>query len=228
VAAQYDADTALVFFSTVVMPPNLGAPAGAWPPMSQQAAAQWAGAQTHLRLTDTGGETQWRRYWPGGEGYAPKLGGAYVLALGGNRIVHGRLSSAGYLTVCEQTWLVGLISVDEVDRSRYAGSTAEGMAAYPDINGAIGGVPREMSSGSGQSAPAEGSTVGDDRILSVFPLSVLPMLDQGDGGSADQTIVLTEEHGTDSMIYSLKRVTPGGLVPAGVYFENRCKLSSTQ
>jgi hypothetical protein len=225
VAAEYDTNTALVFFSSsALVLPGLGAPAGAWPPMSRQAAAQWAGEQTHLRLAGSNGEAQWRHYWPGGEGYAPKLGGAYVLALGGNRSVRGTLSSIGYLTVCEQTWLVGLVSVDEVDRSRYAGSMEQGMTAYP----AIGGAPQNTDYGSGQSAPAVGSTVGNDLILSVYPLSALPMLDQGDGDSGNQTIVLTEQHGTDSVIYSLKRVTSAGLVPAGVYFENRCRLSSTQ
>jgi hypothetical protein len=217
VAAQYDANTVLVFFNTVVMPPALGAPAGAWPPMSQQGAAAWAGAQTQLRLTDISGEMQWRQYWPGGEAYAPKLGGAYALALGGNRTVHGILSSVGYLAVCDSNWLVGLVSVDEADRSRYASAAAVGMVAYQ--------AEQNVSTGEGQSAeaPAVGSAMGSDRILNVFPLSALPMLDQGDGDSAHQTIVLTEARTADSLVFSLKRITPGGLVDAGVVFENRCK-----
>lgn len=183
----------------------------------QQGAALWAGAQTHLRLTDSNGETQWRQYWPGGEAYAPKLGDAYTLALGGDTIVHGILSSVGYLAVCDDNWLVGLVTVDEADRSRYASSVTWGLVAYH--------ATENVSPGDAQSstAPAVGSAVGGDRILNVFPLSVLPMLDQGDGDSAQQTIVLTEERTADSWIYSLKRVTPGGLVDAGVEFENRCK-----
>jgi hypothetical protein len=210
IAAPYDANTALVFFNTSVMPAGLGVPVGAWP----QGASAWAGSQARLWLANSG-ETQWRHYWPGGESNAPKLGGQYALALGGNRVVRGTLSSIGYLPVCDAIWLVGLIRVDEVDRTRYANEAAEGMVTYLS-----NGAPNP-DSGSGQDAPAIGSTVAKDRIVNVFPLAAVPMLDQGDGGN--QTILLTEERTADSVVYSLKRRTPGALVPAGVYFENRCR-----
>jgi hypothetical protein len=216
IATPYDADTALVFFNTSVMPAGLGIPTGPWP----QSATPWAGAQARLRLVNPGDEAQWRHYWLGGAEAAPHVGGVYVLALGRNEVVRGMLSGIGYLPVCDSTWLVGLVSVDAVDRTRYAGSVAEGMVAYLTP---VGGLRVVRSSGEDGAVPAAGSTFGKDRILNVFPLDVLPMLDQGDRDSGNQKILLTEERTVDSVIYSLKRWTPGGLVPAGVYFENRCR-----
>jgi len=216
VAAPYGADTALVFFNTSAMPAGLGIPAGPWP----QRASQWAGPQARLRLVNPGDEAQWRHYWPGGADSAPHMGSAYVLALGHNEMVRATLSSIGYLPVCDSTWLVGLLSVDAVDRTRYASSVAEAMVAYL---APAGGLQAVNSSSEESAVPAVGSTSGKDRILNIFPLGVLPMLDQGDRDSSNQRILLTEEHTVDSVLYSLKRWTPGGLVPAGVYFENRCK-----
>jgi hypothetical protein len=217
VAAQYDANTALVFFNSAVMPPNLGTPAGAWPQAGPQSVSRWVNPQVPLRLVRSGEEAQWRHYWPGGEAYAPKVGGAYALALGASS-VHGMLSSIGYLPVCETTWLVGLVTVDAVDRTRYASDAAVGMVAYQ----ATAGVPRSFSSRESADAPSVGSAVGSDRILNVFPLDELPMLDQGEAGEHTD-ILLTETRSAEGAIYALKRRTPGGLVDTGVYFENRCR-----
>jgi hypothetical protein len=211
-ATRYDANTALVFFNNTVMPAGLGTPAGVWP----QGAPQWAGNQAHLRLVRSGEETQWKHYWPGNEEYAPKVGGMYVIALGASS-VRGVLSSVGYLPLCDTTWLVGLITVDAVDRSRYVSDMAEGMVAYL----AVAGAPRSAKPAA-QDTAAVGTTVGKDKVLNAFPLDALPMFDQGEAGEhAD--ILLTEVRSTDGVTYALKRRTPGGLIDAGVTFENYCK-----
>jgi hypothetical protein len=216
IATPYDADSVLVFFNTSVMPAGLGIPAGPWP----QRATPWAGPQARLRLVSPGGEAQWRHYWLGGADSAPHMGNAYVLALGHNEMVRGILNSIGYLPVCDSTWLVGLLNVDAADRTRYASSVTEALVAYLAPAGGL----RALKSAAEESAvPAAGSTYGKDRILNVFPLDVLPMLDQGDRDSGNPKILLTEERTVDSVVYSLKRWTPGGLVPAGIYFENRCR-----
>lgn len=194
------------------MPAGLGTPAGVWP----QGAPQWTGAQTHLRLVRSGEEAQWKHYWPGNADYAPKVGGMYVITLGASS-VHGVLSNIGYLPVCDTAWLVGLITVDAADRSRYANGVAEGMVAYL----AVTSVPRSAKP-TAQDAAAVGTTVGKDRVLNAFPLDALPMFDQGEAGEhAD--ILLTEVHHADGVTYALKRRTPGGLLDTGVYFENYCK-----
>ncbi len=130
VAAQYDANTALVFFNSVVMPANLGVPAGAWPQAGPQSVSRWVDPRVPLRLVRSGEEAQWRHYWPGGEAYAPKVGGMYALALGSSS-VRGTLSSIGYLPVCE---------------TDVAGRTGDGGCSRPDAlcersGGRHGGVP---------------------------------------------------------------------------------------
>jgi len=126
VAMRYDAQTALVFFSNGSLPANSGAPAGAWP----QDASKWVGAHTRLQLVRSGTEKEWAKRWPGGADFAPHMGAEFTLALGGPVITHGRLSSIGYLPLCDTTWLVGLVSVDAADRGAYDGLHAEGFVAY--------------------------------------------------------------------------------------------------
>jgi len=126
VATRYDASTALVFFSSAAVPADPGVPAGVWPP----GAAKWLGAHARLRLVRDGSEKQWIARWPGGATFAPHRDAEFVLVLGGSASVHGRLSTLGYIPLCDTTWMVGMVSVDADDRELYNSSAAEGFAAY--------------------------------------------------------------------------------------------------
>jgi hypothetical protein len=230
IATPYDANTAIVFFnSNALVPAGLGAPAGKLP----EWVAVMTGWSAHLRLENSDGEMRWRHYWPGGEAYAPKLGGQYVLALGENNLARGMLSSLGYLTLCGDTWLVGLVTVEEADRGNYAEwNHPVGIVVYPEPEGGLPVLkpipdrdefsPRHLRDTLGE------KVLGSDRIFSTFPLDALPMLEQGDEDAGNQWIVLTQQQNANSVIYSLKRVTPGALVPAGVYFEDGCKPTPAQ
>jgi len=338
VAARYDARTAVVFFSSQSLGANPGAPAGL-----PQGATRWIGGH-RLQIVRNGAEKEWAKRWPGGADSAPQMGAEFVLALGGSAWVHGRLSTLGYLPLCDTTWLVGLVSVDASDREAFGQLDAEGFVAYtaptaaralPDGSavGLIGpvivfsdtdamgdsdkeargaarakieaalksrvtadyanylsqrqmtyekekptalvhvqgdaemiagraklsytaqkvmvgpGTPRyyvravwrstsgealytisawftpewEMESVTDSEAPLGTSTEDNDRILNIFPLAALPMLEQHADEDAQYSVLLMEERGPEGALYSLKRWTEGGLLPTGVYFANRCK-----
>jgi len=81
----------------------------------------------------------------------------------------------------------------------------------------------ELESVSESDAPLGGATDENGRIVNLFPLAALPMLDQGDDTSDHNNILLMEERGPEGVQYSLERWTPGGLLPTGIYFADHCK-----
>jgi len=214
IATQYDANTALVLFSSnAAVPANPGVPVAAWP----LGTPPWLpGAR--LQLVRSGEESLWTERWPGGASSAPQRGQQFVLALGGNARVHGMLSTLGYLPLCDTTWLVGLVTVDAADRALYAGASAGGMAAYHATPEILRVLP---AASAGAKSDGIVPDVKNGSVLNRFPLAMLPMLDQA-GGDAGE-IFLIEEHGEGGALYSLQRQTPEGLVATGVYFSNHCK-----
>jgi len=219
VAARYDADTALVFFHTASIAGSPGVPAGPWPQTG--VAVAWV-TGTHLQLAPAGEEKQWASQWPGGPSFAPQIGEEFVLATGGSARVRGMLGSLGYLPDCnQQTWLVGLVRVDAVDRADYATANAEGMAAYPATPETVQRILQTHAA----VAPAATSTTADGRIVNRFSLEALPMLDRGAG--AEETMLLIEEDRPEGVLFSFKRQTPTGeLEPVGVYFARSCRAGS--
>ncbi len=189
IATPYDANTALVFFSSnALVPASVGVPAGALP----KPAITMAGGHAQLRLENSSGEPRWRHYWRAASPMRRSWGQQYVLAVG-EHLEHGMVSSLGYLKVCDVIWMVGLVTIEETDRYKYAQwSLPAGMVAYPEPEGGVPALKPILDRDEFAKLPAK-DVMGDDKSFTIFPLDALPMLDQGDRDAGDQRILLTQQ-----------------------------------